>query len=917
MLPPVMPLTHSRAKLRLFEVPVPFDQKQGAQRHWRLLPLLWPVLAALLALAWWGAIAVQARTEAAEAERTALKEVRTYAEAYEQYLTRSIGQMDQVTMQLKQSWEQSLSGLQLDELKRAGMFTDAAFVGVNILDRRGRVLSSTGRPAAGRTAPAQSDYFLFHKNNISTALRIGVPPDQQHGRQAVVQFTRRLDGPDDAFRGVVVLSVDAAYFTSYYSDRTLGRFGSVAMAGEGALRLERHGELIAAPAGASLFADLSFVAPTEGALAMPAAAFTDGRARSVGWHHSLAYPVVALASLARDEVMAGPEAYWRQLRDQAIAVTALLAVLAAWGAVLSRRALARRFEEDEVRRAYRTATESGNDGFYMVSAVRGHGRDGAIADFEITDCNERGAYFYGMTRQQLIGARVSALDGGVFGGQLLATYLDAMRTGFHDDERRMPDDNRLNIAWGRRRIVRVGNGLAITLQDISERKAHEREVLRLASQDMLTGLPNRYWLNQHLPQALQAAEAGGHALALLFIDLDEFKHVNDTQGHAAGDQLLQMAASRLKSLLRPSDQVVRFGGDEFIVLLDPAESDAHIGAVGERILAAFARPFAVADESQSVGASVGVSVYPRDGADAETLVKHGDIAMYSGKSEGKGQCRFFDPSLYITLKSRSQLKHSLAEGIEDGQLQLHYQPRVDARTGLLCSMEALVRWQHPELGLIPPAKFIPLAESSGLILRIGEVVLEQACVQLARWRAEGLPLVPVSVNVSPKQFEHGNIHHQLALHLARHRLAPSLLEVEITESAMMVDRPEVLAELAAIRELGVKLHLDDFGTGYSSLSQLQKLKMDVLKVDKAFTCELDKSAEGRVFFQAIVSMAHALGMTVVAEGVETARQLDILRELQCNEVQGYYIARPLPPLEMGMLMRKRWLLPEKVAVESY
>lgn len=890
-----------------------FENTGNARLRRRLLPLLWPALAALLALAWWAVIVAKTRTEATHAEQIALNEVRTYAEAYEQYLTRSIGQMDQVTMQLKQSWEQSPDGLQLDQLKRAGMFTDPAFVGVSIINERGRVLSSTGR-SVGSAAPDQSDYFQFHKNNISTALRIGVPQDQPQARQAVVQFTRRLDGSDDAFRGVVVLSVNASYFTSYYSARTLGRFGSVAMVGADALRLERHGDQIDATAGASLFADLTFVAQTEGALAMPGTAFSDGRARSVGWHHSLAYPVVALASLAKDEVMAGPAVYWRQLRDQAIVATVLLALLATGGAILSRRALARRFEEEEVQRAYRTATESGNDGFYMVVALRG--RDGEIIDFEVVDCNERGAYFYGLMRQQLVGARISALEGGVFGEQLMDTYLAAMRAGFHDDERRMPDDNRLNIAWGRRRIVRVGNGLAITLQDISERKEHERDLLRMASQDMLTGLPNRHWLNQHLPTALQAAEAGGYALALLFIDLDDFKHVNDTQGHAAGDQLLQMAAGRLKSLLRPSDHVVRFGGDEFIVLLEPAESDVHVSAVAERILAAFTRPFVVADESQSVGASVGISVFPRDGCDPEDLIKHGDIAMYSGKSEGKGQYRFFDPTLYITLKSRSQLKHSLTAAIDGGQLLLHYQPRVDTHTGLLCSMEALVRWQHPELGLIPPAKFIPLAESSGLILRIGEVVLEQTCAQLAKWRAEGLPLVPVSINVSPKQFAHGNIHHQLALHLARHRLAPSLLEVEITESAMMADHPEVLAELAAIRELGVKLHVDDFGTGYSSLSQLQKLRMDVLKVDKAFTCELDKSAEGRVFFQAIVSMAHALGMSVVAEGVETERQLDILRELRCNEVQGYYIARPQPPQEMAVLMRRRWLLPEKVAVES-
>jgi diguanylate cyclase (GGDEF)-like protein len=877
--------------------------------------MLWLVLALLLALGWWGYIVTKSRTESAQAEQAALKEVRSYAEAYEQYLTRSIGQMDQVTMQLKQSWEQSGNTLNLEELKREGMFTDAAFATVSIVDATGRVRTSTRRMAASVSAE-RTGYFQFHKNNNSTALRIGVPPDEQRSSQPVVQFTRRLDAPDDSFGGVVVLTVQADYFTAFYNARTLGQAGVLAMVGEsGLLRLERRGDAVHVGAGETLFRSLPPPGVGEGGSLAPGDSFGDGKERVLGWRMSSSYPVLALAGVAQGDALQVADAHWRDSRDSAIAATVLLFALAAWGTLLSRRALLRRHEEEEVRRAYRTATESGNDGFYMASAVRS--RDGEIIDFEVVDCNERGAFFYGLARQQLIGARVSTLDGGVFGEALMDTYLSAMRTGFHEDEREMPGDNRLNIRWGQRRIVRVGNGLAITLQDVSERKAHERDLLRLASQDMLTGMPNRYWLNQHLPQALAAAVQKDVSLALLFIDLDEFKHVNDTQGHAAGDLLLQLAAARLKSLLRPSDQVVRFGGDEFIVLLNPAESDAHIAAVAERILAAFTRPFSIADESQSVGASVGISVFPRDGSDPETLIKHGDIAMYSGKSEGKGQFRFFDPSLYITLKSRAQLKHSLAEAIETGQLLLHYQPRVDTQTGKLCSMEALVRWQHPELGLVPPAKFIPLAESSGLILRIGEVVLEQACVQLAAWRSQGLPLVPVSINVSPKQFAHGNIHHQLALHLARHRIPPALLEVEITESAMMADRPEVLAELAAIRELGVKLHVDDFGTGYSSLSQLQKLKMDVLKVDKAFTCELDRSREGRVFFQAIVSMAHALGMVVVAEGVETAQQLAILRELDCNEVQGYYIARPLPPLEMAALMRKSHLLPEEDIAASY
>jgi EAL domain-containing protein (putative c-di-GMP-specific phosphodiesterase class I) len=308
-------------------------------------------------------------------------------------------------------------------------------------------------------------------------------------------------------------------------------------------------------------------------------------------------------------------------------------------------------------------------------------------------------------------------------------------------------------------------------------------------------------------------------------------------------------------------------------------------------------------------------MYPRDGADAETLVRHSDIAMYVGKNDGKGQYRFFDPSLSTTLNSRARLKQHILEALEGDQFVLHYQPRVDARSGELLSMEALVRWHHPTLGIVAPGDFIPLAESTGLIVRIGEAVIDKACAQLAAWREAGVALVPVSINVSPKQFLRGGVQRQLRAAMARHRVPASLIEVEITESAMMGDQDDILAELAALRALGVKLHVDDFGTGYSSLSQLQRLKMDVLKVDRAFTNELARSKEGKVFFQAIVSMAHALGMSVVAEGVETAEQLAILRGLDCNEVQGYFIARPMPAHEMALLMTQRYLL-EVVAAAS-
>ncbi|MGZ8294499.1 MAG: bifunctional diguanylate cyclase/phosphodiesterase [Telluria sp.] len=874
--------------------------------------LFWPILALLVCAGlWWWTIA-RADAERSAGEERLQREAAAYAEAYEQYVTRSIAQMDQVTMQLKHSWEQSRSRSFLEDMKRDGMFTDNAFVDVSVIDRTGVVRSST---QSGRLLDTHADagFFRYHRDNISTALLVSTPARAMHFDRKVVIFTRRLDTGDNDFDGLVLVAIDARYFTSFLGPAALGARGVVGVAGiEGGLRVEQRGDgTVTTGLAASI---LPAPASLEGAHGVAEIhghpGFADGAGRVLGWRVSSAYRVVAVVGLPRDNALAAAQRYWREGRDSAVVATCFLVFLGGLASLLAARAAARMREQDEVRHAYRTATENAKDGFYMVAAMRdSHGH---IYDFKVVDCNERGAFFYGLQRSELLGCRLSSINGELFGGKLIDTYRVAMETGFYEDDRCMPADNRLNIRWGHRRLVRVGNGLAVTLQDVSERKAHEAQMERLASEDALTGLPNRHWIIGHGRTLIAQARESGAELAVLFIDLDEFKHVNDAQGHAVGDQVLRAASQRLRALLRPGDHVARFGGDEFIVLLSPAEGEAQVAAVAERIVSAFNLPFAIADEMQVLGATVGISVYPRDGADIETLVKHSDIAMYSGKSDGKAQFRFFDPALSLTLKTRSRLKHALLEAIAQRQFELHYQPRVDTWSGEVLSMEALLRWKHPGMGMVPPGEFIALAESSGLIVRIGELVIDMACAQIAAWKREGVDLVPVSINVSPKQFLRGDVGRQLASALVRHGVAAALVEIEITESAMMGDQEDIVAELARIRALGVKLHVDDFGTGYSSLSQLQRLKMDVLKVDRTFTAELGKSSEGRVFFQAIVSMAHALGMSVVAEGVETMEQIELLRTLGCNEAQGFLISRPVPAQAMALLMARRFLFDSTV-----
>jgi diguanylate cyclase (GGDEF)-like protein len=896
-----------------------------ASRTHRYLALLWPALALLACVALWTAAVLRADAEHRRADELAFREADAYAEAYEQYVTRSVAQMDQITMQLKHSWEhvqdRTHGSMLIEDMRRNGMFTDSAFVDVSVVGPDGTVRSSSRSRSRGLNL-AQARFFAAHRDNISTALRIGAPPPQLDEGRGTILFTRRLDTADDGFDGVLLMAVDAGYFTSFVSSPTLGTGSLLALVGtdagpDGGLHVEQDasGIVRTGAAAALLPANADRWPVARGVQLVRGSAgqggFTDGRARVLGWRRSSAYPLVALVALSHEAALLRADAYWIESRNNTLVASIVLCLSALAASILSLRAAARARGRDDIQRAYRTATESGNDGFYMVAPLRD--RKGLVHDFRIVDCNERGAYFYGKTRESLIGSLISEVHHGIGGEDLVANYRHALAVGFYQEDRHMPDNNRLNIRWGHRRLVRVGDGLAVTLQDISERKEHEAQLARLANEDSLTGLPNRHWFLEFVPTALAHAHATGHGAALLFVDLDEFKQVNDTHGHAAGDRLLKSAAERLLAQLRPGDRVARFGGDEFVVLLSPSDSDEAVAVVAARIVDAFGKPFAIADDQHVIGASVGIAMYPRDGLDAATLIRHSDIAMYAGKAEGKGQVRFFDPAQSSTLKTRAQLRQRLLEAIDKRQFVLHYQPRVDTHTGALLSMEALLRWEHPQLGMIRPDEFIPLAESSGLIVPIGAIVIDLACAQLAAWRAQGSDPVPVSINVSPKQFLRGGVQVELADALRRHGVAARLLEVEITESAMMGDQDEILAELAAIRALGIKLHVDDFGTGYSSLSQLQRMKMDVLKVDRSFTAELGRSKEGTVFYQAIVSMAHALGMEVVAEGVENREQLALLRALGCNEVQGYLIARPMPAAAITGLLAQRYLLGEALA----
>ncbi|MDA0191014.1 MAG: EAL domain-containing protein, partial [Proteobacteria bacterium] len=430
--------------------------------------------------------------------------------------------------------------------------------------------------------------------------------------------------------------------------------------------------------------------------------------------------------------------------------------------------------------------------------------------------------------------------------------------------------------------------------DISERKRAEERIRHMAEHDALTGLPNRVLLGDRLSQAIAAAQRERRVMALIFLDLDRFKNINDSLGHQIGDRLLQAVAGRIVGTLRGSDTVSRPGGDEFILLLPEIAHPDAAARIAEKLIEALARPCVIDGHELAVTASLGISIYPEDGEDAETLIRNADTAMYHSKESGRNVYHFFRPEMNARVFERMSLEHSLRRALERSEFRLHYQPQIDIATRRLIGMEALVRWQSPELGLVSPARFIPVAEDSGLILPLGAWVLGEACRQARAWQVAGLPALPVAVNISALQFRQPNFVGVVEQVLAQSGLAPECLELELTESIMMHAAERNIEVLDTLRRMGVKVAIDDFGTGYSSLAYLKRLPIDKLKIDQAFVRDIATDADDAAIIAAIIGLAHNLKLRVIAEGVESEAQLEFLRHGGCQEVQGYLFSPPLP-----------------------
>lgn len=888
--------------------PLSFRQKITVLRNH--LPTLapWPVgCAILIAGVWVWATATIRHEQNGILERTRVSleaQVRTYAEQ----IDRTISQLDYIMRSLQFHWLKTGGALDLEEQVKAGLVPVDVHISVTIFNESGSPVTSTS-PDIKKTAGIGSrPYFRAHATSPGGELTISKPMKSILTARDIIILSRRLERENGAFAGVMAAAIEPSYLASFVDATKISKDGFVSVRatdGTFIVAKTRSGFRSQGP----VFQNSAAIAEPSGLVARPADRYLDGKSRLVAWDTVAHYPLVAIVGVSSTTLMEEYGPRYREIQMSAMMGSLVLLLIAATG---MRRSILRVWAAHsarEVHDAYRIATENAMDGFYMLRAL--YGRNNEIVDFLIEDCNERGAQYRGLPRSALLGKTLSTTMPTLFESYMLPACRHAMDTGFFEDEMKVPQHGSRAVQWLQRRLVRSSAGLAVTLRDITESKLHQVTLERMANADALTSLPNRHWLMNYLPEAIERARNNGNLLAVMFVDLDDFKNINDTLGHAAGDELLKAMAARFKAAIRPEDKVARLGGDEFTILVEAAQSRDEVAAVAERLIDTLHNPFVFEDTERQhfAHASIGISLFPLDGVDGQTLLKHADIAMYAAKMHQKGTYRFFEPSLERRLVTRLNREAELKIAIARKELVLYYQPRVSGDTGEITSMEALVRWVHPTQGLLPPNDFISLAEKTGLIVPLGAEVIRLACGQLAQWREQGLNVVPISINVSAQQIDAGMVSAVISSELHANGLEATLLEVEVTESATVTESGSGKEELAALQKAGIRLYVDDFGTGYSCLAQLKRLDMDGLKIDRAFTAQLLHGPADAALFEAIVSMAHALDMRVVAEGVETGEQLLALQRLSCEEVQGYFVSEPVPSAETGRLLQKRFLFP--------
>jgi len=868
-----------------------------------------PLFALLPLIAIWAATFHFIEAERRTAVDTARDAVREQLDTYEAQVARNINAIDQTLKVIRYSAELNGTNAALPTLRAEGLLPPALVFQVSVADRDGRIVDSN--PAMPPADVSREPYFAVHVNGSANGPFVSQTVGDAARMEPHLRFTRRIDDAFGRFAGVAIVEVDPAYFTSSYERSRAGEQGMLALVGnDGVARAVRIGDKVSW--GQALALDNL----KEESLA-PQQTGPDGVERYAAARRMAGFPLTAVVGVSSREQMAQYEQHYGNYLVAATAASSLLvavvAMISAWSWQVSRA----RQRERLAQQTYVAASEASPDAFFVLRSVAGP--DGTIADFTVEASNSRAELFTGIAND-------------VLRGQLLGDLLPYYRlNGMYEDLVQVVTGQRVIEAewqahagpaagrWLQRQIVPVDGGAVAMVRDITERKLAEDRIRHMAHHDELTGLPNRSLIRDRLDQAVRNAQRNGGHLALAFVDLDGFKLVNDGLGHNAGDELLKVVGSRMQSCLRRTDTLGRLGGDEFVILLpDAGENPLALTPVLEKIRQAVTEPVQIGDQAVRVSCSMGVVVYPRDGEDPKTLMMNADAAMYRAKDLGSNNFQFYTREMNASVEEKLTLLEGLRRALDAtladdaveapgadgaaapaaeapaGRFYLLYQPKIDLRTGRMFGVEALIRWRHPEHGMVPPMRFIGLAEESGLIVGLGEWVVRTACRQTHLWRAAGLDPLVVSVNVSARQFEERRLVERIAGALRDTGLPASQLELEVTESLLMRDLNQAVERMGELKAMGVGLSIDDFGTGYSSLSALKSFPISTLKIDKSFVRDLASSSDDQAIALAVISLGHRLHLRVIAEGVETVEQRDFLRANDCDEMQGYLFSPPVP-----------------------
>jgi diguanylate cyclase (GGDEF)-like protein len=768
-----------------------------------------------------------------------------------------------------------------------------------VADASGHMMSNSRDFPSKPVELAGREYFKYFQTRDDPGVFISAPATSYVRGVWSIFLVHRINRRNGEFAGIIAARLTLDYLEDFYR---------AAMPPNWAVTLlERDGTIIARypPVEGQIGAKLSLTAPwyrlvSEGGGSYRSPGYIDGRPTLVSVRPMHDFPLVIDAGVLEPTALAD----WRRQTRMLLAGAVCAAVLVVLLLRVFGKQIARLEQSEAALAGQNAALETSRLQFHAALENVSHGIAFYDGDARMVVCNRRYGEIYRLSPDHTLpGTPFSDIvkyreEAGTLVVLTSEAYL-ARREAAHRDA--VPFDITDELQDGRAILMRYqpmpDGGWVATHEDITERQRAAQGLAFLAHHDALTELPNRALFQERLSEAIAMTRTGVHC-ALLCLDLDRFKVINDTLGHPTGDELLCAVAGRLSSIIREADTVARLGGDEFAIVQTGLTSAKQAAQIADRIIAAVRQPYDIGGHRIAVGVSIGIAMTPADGTTPETLLKKADIALYLAKAEGRGTWRFFQPEMDARAQELRLVEMDLRNASPTEDFALHYQPIIDVRSGRVTGFEALIRWNHPHRGLVSPADFILLAEETGLIMPIGEWALQAACAAAAKWPED----VDVAVNISPVQFNDGRLADVVQEVLAASGLAPGRLVMEVTESVLLQNSADRLAVLHRLREMGIRIALDDFGTGYSSLSYLRSFPFDKIKIDQSFIRDLGSNRDSMVIVEAVIGLARGLGMTTVAEGVETAQQLATLADAGCTRVQGYLFSRPVPEDEVAGLI---------------